>query len=550
MKKEEKIGSDVLVGSRRDFLKGAALIGVSTLGAGLLTACNDDAAAVSGNEELAPGGVESWDYEADVVVVGYGGAGAATAITAHDAGAKVIILEKMPEGGGNTAVSGGGFLCPNDAGQAYTYITKLFDFSNSVMDGEIVKVFSDESVKNVEWLQSLKEGTEVRIYGHAGYGKVEGADSQDKYQVVVSSGTAAAGLFGVYTYAVEEDRGIEVLTETSATALVVDSSGAVIGVKASNNGQDVTVKAKRAVVLTTGGYEYDDEMKRNYIKGTPVFALGNPGNTGDGVRLAQKVGADLWHMNGCSCPIGIKVDDLDYGFQMMPSMPGYIWVDSTAKRFVDEADVETHAGLLALDWYNTKALGYPRIPAFMIFDEAGRTAGPISGAFSFGFAGKEYAWSSDNSAEIEKGWIIAADTVEDLAGKLGIDPATFAETVAKWNADIKAGEDTLFERAVTAEASTAYLSQTATVKSAPIETAPYYAVKLYPTLLNTQGGPRRNARAQILDAFGAPIPRLYSSGELGCMWGLIYQGAGNNSEAMVFGRIAGTNAAAETPWDA
>jgi succinate dehydrogenase/fumarate reductase flavoprotein subunit len=534
--------------SRRDFLKGSALASATVFGVGLLAACESGGPTNSGGNVSVAGGIEKWDYEADVVVVGYGGAGAATAITAHDAGAKVIILEKMSEGGGNTAVSGGGFLCPNDAAKAYTYITKLFDFSNSVMDDEIVRVFADESVKNVEWLQSLKQGTEVRVYGHAGYGDVEGADSQDKYQVSVSSGTAAAGLFGVYTYAVEEERGIEVLTEAPATELITNDSGAVIGVRA-NNGKDIVIKAKKAVVLTTGGYEYDDEMKRNYIKGTPVFALGNPGNTGDGVRLAQKVGADLWHMNGCSCPIGMKVDDLEYGLQMMPTMPGYIWVDATAKRFVDEADVETHAGLLALDWYNTKVLTYPRIPAFMIFDESGRTSGPISGAFGFGFAGKEYAWSSDNSAEIEKGWIIKADTIESLAEKLGLDAATLRVTIDRWNSDVKAGEDTLFERAITAAPSQAYLNQTATVKSAPIEVAPYYAVKLYPTLLNTQGGPRRNARAQILDAFGEPIPRLYSSGELGCMWGLIYQGAGNNSEAMVFGRIAGTNAAAEAPWD-
>ncbi|MDR0514125.1 MAG: FAD-dependent oxidoreductase, partial [Coriobacteriaceae bacterium] len=529
--KEERSIQGTASHSRRDFLKGSALVGAAALGSGLLAACGSQAPAEATDKKPAPGGIESWDLEADVVVVGYGGAGAATAITAHDAGSKVIILEKMAEGGGNTAVSGGGFLCPNDATKAYTYITKLFDFSNSVMDKDIVKVFADESVKNVEWLQSLKEGTEVKIYGHAGYGKVEGADSQDKYQVAVSSGTAAAGLFGVYTYAVEEERGIEVLTETPATALITDESGAVIGVKATSKGKEIAVKAKKAVVLTTGGYEYDDDMKRNYIKGTPVFALGNPGNTGDGVRMAQKVGADLWHMNGCSCPIGMKVDDLEYGLQMMPTMPGYIWVDATAKRFVDEADVETHAGLLALDWYNTKALGYPRIPAFMIFDETGRAAGPISGAFSFGFAGKEYSWSKDNSAEVEKGWIIKADTLEALAEKLDLDPATFTATVGKWNEDVKAGEDTLFERAITAAASQAYLNQTATVKSAPIENAPYYAVKLYPTLLNTQGGPKRNAKAQILDAFGEPIPRLYSSGELGCMWGLIYQGAGNNSEA-------------------
>jgi predicted oxidoreductase len=86
------------------------------------------------------------------------------------------------------------------------------------------------------------------------------------------------------------------------------------------------------------------------------------------------------------------------------------------------------------------------------------------------------------------------------------------------------------------------------VLSAPLETPPYYALELNPCLINTQGGPRRNAAARVLDAFGDPIPRLYSAGELGSLWGIIYQGAGNIAECMVFGRIAGRNAAAERPW--
>ncbi|WP_289186232.1 FAD-binding protein, partial [Turicimonas muris] len=83
--------------------------------------------------------------------------------------------------------------------------------------------------------------------------------------------------------------------------------------------------------------------------------------------------------------------------------------------------------------------------------------------------------------------------------------------------------------------------------SAPIENGPFYAVELYPTLVNTQGGPRKNVKGQVLDAFGNPIPRLYVAGELGSMWGPIYQGACNNAESMVFGRIAGANVAQETP---
>jgi predicted oxidoreductase len=108
----------------------------------------------------------------------------------------------------------------------------------------------------------------------------------------------------------------------------------------------------------------------------------------------------------------------------------------------------------------------------------------------------------------------------------------------------------LFHRPLNAPKSDnpAYKELVTAVWSTPIEQPPFYALELYPTLLNTQGGPRRNTKSEILDAFGAPIPRLYSAGELGSMWGIIYQGAGNIGECFAYGRIAGKNAAANKAW--
>jgi hypothetical protein len=160
--------------TRRGFMKGAVATGGALAGVAML-----------GGEALAkttPSAIpKKWDREADVVCIGYGGAGAATAIAAHDAGAKVLILEKMQRGGGNTAVSAGGFLCPKNTPDALTYITALFSFSNSEMDKDLVQVYAEESVKNVEWIKSLREGTEVSVYGGAGYADVPGAKSMDKY---------------------------------------------------------------------------------------------------------------------------------------------------------------------------------------------------------------------------------------------------------------------------------------------------------------------------------------------------------------------------------
>lgn len=116
----------------------------------------------------------------------------------------------------------------------------------------------------------------------------------------------------------------------------------------------------------------------------------------------------------------------------------------------------------------------------------------------------------------------------------------------RWNEDIRAGKDTLFGRPVKKVAKSYAFD--APLVSAPLERGPYYALELWPTLVNTQGGPRRDEKARIVSALGKTIPRLYGAGELGIMWDPIYQGACNNAEALVFGRIAGRNAADEKPW--
>lgn len=177
----------------------------------------------------------------------------------------------------------------------------------------------------------------------------------------------------------------------------------------------------------------------------------------------------------------------------------------------------------------------------MIFDDEMRKMAPFEW-MGFGAMGAMYEWSEDNMAEIEKGWIPTANSISELAEKIGLDPEALEATVAAYNATVEAGEDAEFDRAI--------VDDDGNQVSFPIATPPFYAHELYPTLLNTQGGPRRNAQAQVIDAFGEPIPRLYSAGELGSFWGIIYQGAGNNTESMVFGRIAGANLAALDPWDA
>lgn len=496
-----------------------------------------------------------WDHDFDVVCVGYGGAGAVAAITAHDAGAKVLLLEKMPDGGGNTRVSAGGFLCPSDVEEAYSYITALFEFSHSDMDKDLVRTFAELSVKNVDWITGLREGTQVATYGGAGFPHVPGAKSMRKFAVQGKArgmSGSSDNLWEVLSYAVEEKRKIAVMRDTPAKRLVTNAKNEVVGVIATQNGKEIAIRARRGVVLTTGGFEFDPKFKQSFLKGYPIQGLGNPGNTGDGIRMAQQLGASLWHMNGCASPFGIKVPEFESALYMAIGHPGFIYVNRHGKRFVDEKSIEAHAALLAVDFYNAEELQYPSIPCYAIFDETTRLKGPISTSAGRGYAGKRYKWSSDNSAEIDKGWIIKADTLAELAVKIKVKPQALAATLSTWNTDVKTGADTQFHRPITAPTGDHTANTNAEharpVWSAPIETAPFYALELYPALMNTQGGPKRNTRAQILDVFGEPIARLYSAGELGSMWGVIYQGSGNIGECIVYGQIAGKNAAAEKPW--
>jgi succinate dehydrogenase/fumarate reductase flavoprotein subunit len=493
------------------------------------------------NESSQNMSLPTWDLETDVVIAGYGGAGAVAGIEAHDAGAEVIILESTEKGGGNTLVSFGGFLCPTNVEDAITYITGLYDLSLSEKDEGLIRVFAEESVKNIDWVQGLGLGVKVHSYGGAGYPQVPGAESMKKYIIHGREKGATAfakHLFGLLRYAVEERRGIKVLTHTPAKRLVTNPKGEVIGVIAASEEREIAIRVKRGVVLATGGYAANLKMLQNYVKGFPIYNIGHSGNKGDGIYMAQKVGAGLWHMNGVSCAFGLKVPEFESAFGMMFSHPSHIYVDKFGKRFVNETNIENHAGLLVVDNYDSHSLKYPRIPFHAVFDEQLRLNGKLSAMAALGSAGVAYAWSKDNSAEIEKGWISKADTLEALANKIGIEPSSLVKSVSQWNQAVADGNDAQFGRKIKSQD-----------PAGKIETPPFYAVKLHPCLINTQGGPRRNIKAQVLDAFGDPIQRLYSAGELGSMWGLIYQGSGNIAECMVFGRIAGRNVAAEKVWN-
>jgi len=483
-----------------------------------------------------------WDVEADVVVVGFGAAGMASAVSAHELGAKVVILEKAPEGeeGGNTRVAGQGYLNTSDAEQAAAYLTALC--GPYTVPPAMVAAWAEEMCRNNDWLAGL--GGDPQEHQHPPVGiefpDLPGADCVHKFHDGPTYGYS-------YTWKLFErlvkERPIPILYETPGRELIQrDATKEILGVRAQRGEKSIRVKARRGVVLTCGGFENNQEMIRNYLPGVPYcYTSGSPYNEGDGIAMAMSVGADLWHMNNYAGPsMALKVPEVRTSFSMQAlhyskEIPGgMIVVGPDARRFCDEK-FKTRHGKIPINgrWL---PLPTPR-PMFMMFDHALFAAAPLYDAHpSHGWTQivERYPWSADNSAELAKGWIRKADSLAALAATVGLDPAALEGSVARWNRSCDAGHDAEFGRSL---------------MRTPLGAGPYYAVELSPSMLNTQGGPRRNEKGQVVRPGGAPIPRLYSAGELGSIYSYLYQGTGNIGECLAFGRISGRNAAAETPWE-
>jgi succinate dehydrogenase/fumarate reductase flavoprotein subunit len=403
-----------------------------------------------------------------------------------------------------------------------------------------MNVWADEMGRNNEWLTSL--GGDPQEHQHPPVGiefpDLPGADCVHKFHDGPTYGYS-------YTWKLFErlvkQRPIRILYETPAAALIQDdTSKAILGVRAMRDGKPVMVKARRGVVLTCGGFENNQEMIRNYLPGVPYcYTSGSPYNEGDGITMAMSVGADLWHMNNYAGPsMALKVPEVRTTFSMQAlhyskeMAGGMIVVGPDGRRFTDEK-FKTRHGKVPVNgrWL---PLSTP-CPMYMVFDHTMFCAGPLYDSHpSHGWTQiiEKYDWSSDNKAELAKGWIKSAESISALAEVIGVEPAVLKDSVSRWNHACEAGRDDEFGRRL---------------MISPIAEGPFYAIELSPSMLNTQGGPRRNEKGQIVRPDGTPIPRLYSAGELGSIYSYLYQGTGNIGECLAFGRISGRNAAGEAP---
>jgi succinate dehydrogenase/fumarate reductase flavoprotein subunit len=488
---------------------------------------------------------KKWDKEADIIIVGFGGAGAAAAIEARDAGSSVIILEKMPHAGGNTGVAGGFMAIPKDLEEGIKY--QRAQTFGTVEDEEMIRSFVENIMKVPDWLRSL--GAETRslpppIPGTAAamFPKLPGSESLKDLQRIYPGGNGQA-LFKVLFDQVMKKKA-DVFYETPARKLVKDpGTGAIRGVIAEHQGKAISMKARKAVILSCGGYAANaDMLQQHNLPGVSLYSIGSPGNTGDGIKMVSEVGAQLWH-NYCFewFRYGIKPasDYLKVGVPTdLKPTASFIIVNKEGKRFTNDAwDItHTHENLEATR-FKHNIPGYANIPFYAIFDEMQKKTGPVAaleGYMSYPVIHKMYNWSKDNETEINKGWVQRAETVRELAQKMGIPSEGLEETINKYNKSCQAGEDPEFGRA--------------NKTLIPVKAPPYYAMELCLTIINTMGGAKRNSKAQVVDYDNKPISRLYSAGEFGSFFGMIYQGGQNIPEALAFGRLAGKNGSAEKAW--
>ena len=506
----------------------------------------------------------AWDETFDVVVVGYGFAGGAAAIEANDRGARVLLVEKNCDPGGTSICSAGGIRVARDAGAALTYLEAT---NADTAPRETLKSLAEGMASITPWIEGLAEaaGAEAivawmpgnypfpgyRTFGFLSIAEIPGHDILKAYPNArgLRGGTR---MFTVVDRNVRK-RNIVVRFGCRATRLIKADGNRIDGIVLEGKDGSRRVRALGGVILATGGFEGCETMKAQYWQAKPVLPQAYRLNTGDGIRMAQDVGADLWHMWHYHGSYGMRYPGYPFAIRLarlpdwipgqdtpdfeMPaffrvqtdhSMP-WIVVDQRGRRYMNEYPPYVQdTGHRDMEPYDPTTQQYLRIPSWLLVDQAGLDRGQL-GIATYNDPNASYAWSADNSQEIENGILKRADTLAGLARIIGCESADLEETVARWNGFCANKLDADFGRMP---------------KSlVPIKTPPYYATELWPMVGNTQGGPVHDAHYRILNPYGEVIDGLYEAGELGSVFGHLYLSGGNLAECFVGGRIAAADAA-------
>lgn len=438
---------------------------------------------------------------ADIVVIGAGGAGMAAAMQAVQNGAtNVVILEKMPQTGGNTIRTTGGMNAAATELQATEGIEDSVELmiedtmkgGKNLNDPELVKVLAEKSADGVKWVtENGGDLSEVGMFGGASVKRIH-----------KPTGGSAVGPMLVKMFNENMDKlNIPVLLETKADQIIVED-GKIAGVKASNKDGEFTIDCK-AVVLATGGFAGNAEMVVEYNPALTGFGTTNhAGATGDGIAMAKELGAQLVDIEQIQTHPTVHPETQTMYTEAVRGN-GAILVNKEGKRFVNE--------LLTRDVVSEAILAQTDKESYIVFDQKVR----------------------DGLSAIEKyisaGIIYEADTIEGLAEQIGVDATALKATMDTYAGYQAAGNDAEFGRESMEE---------------PLTTAKYYAGLCAPAVHHTMGGVKINTNTEVLKEDGSSIPGLFAAGEVtGGVHGANRLGGNAVTDIVVFGRIAGENAA-------
>ena len=533
----------------------------------------------------------------DVVVLGTGAAALAAAIRASDGGASVGLFEKADTVGGTSAWSGGMVWIPvnphmaelgieDSREEALTYLNSL---SNGLIEADRVAALVDAGPEMVTWFEA---NTPVKFQiikdfpdyhpEHPGakpgggrslecplFPYADLADWQDRVSVgpqlsgnIMMSETslgrgapsgvapeelarrrvrdergAGQGLIGPLLRACL-DRQIEPRTGMRAVELIVDD-GRVVGVRFETSDGSVDIGARRGVIIATGGFEWDPELVRAFVRGPLARSASVPTNTGDGLKMAMRIGAGLadmreaWWVPTIDVPVGDRMAAWQVNGER--TRPRCIMVNKRGQRFTNEAANYNALGA-AFHVIDVSSFDYVNHPAWMVFDRHYLTR--------YGLAG----FRGDGPTPE---WIIEAPSIAELATAIDVPAQALEATVARWNELSARGEDVDFGRGRSAHDrwwGDPSLGDGPQATLGPLDIAPFYAVQVYSGVLGTKGGPRTDGNGQVLDVDGRPIAGLYAAGNaMGSVMGMTYGGAGGTlGPALVFGYLAGRHAAEAT----
>ena len=503
--------------------------------------------AEAAGEEAA---AEDVELTADVVVVGAGGAGMTAAITAIDAGMDVVIVESQPMVGGNSVRSTGGlnagktvYQDENEFGEnagvekqlaaaaenyadnetitalaetvqeqwdayqenpeGYFDSAELFELDTMIggkalNDIDLVRTLVENTPAAIDWLDSVGAPLHnVSSFGGASVKRIHRpVDEEGK---VVSVGSFIVPILSQNL----EERGVEVMLNTTATSILMDGDTAV-GIEAAGpSGETVTIHAG-AVVLATGGFGANLEKVVEEKPELEGFMTTNaPGILGQGIEMAEAVGAATVDMEQIQIHPTVQADTASLITEGLRG-DGAILVNEEGLRFTDE--VGTRDAVSAAEIAQTNSHSY------LIVDQAMVDASSVIQGY------------------INKGFTSSGETYEELAEALEIDPEAFAQTMNDWNSYVEAKEDPEFNR---------------TSFASPLDSAPFYAINVTAGIHHTMGGLKIDTDAEVLNADGNAIPGLFAAGEVtGGVHGANRLGGNAVADFVVFGRIAGSSAAA------